>query len=197
MSRRIGKFVAVNNGLQQLHTKTKTKPYKTMKKFFLLGSALFMVMAMTSCKSNESAYKKAYEKAQAAQASASTQVVAGTAQQTTPVEVTPVTPATTVTPAANDYSNVSVRTEAVTLVNGSGLRAFSVVVGSFGLQTNAQNLQAKLANQGYAAQIVSAYVNDKLWYRVVASTHDTKEQAVQSRAALLGAYKDAWLLYQK
>ena len=170
-----------------------------MKKSILLGSALFMVLAMTSCKSNESAYKKAWEKAQAAQTTPQNQVVnAGVSQQTTPVQVTPVVPnEKTVSQPAADYSNVSVRTEAVSLVSGNGLRAFSVIVGSFGLQSNAQALQSKLASQGYAAQVVSAVVNDKLWYRVVASTHDTKEQAAQSRAALLGTYGDAWLLYQK
>ena len=34
-------------------------------------------------------------------------------------------------------------------------------------------------------------------YRVVATTHDTKDQAAQSRAALMGTYPDAWLLYKK
>ena len=187
-----------------------------MKKLFVMGAALFMVMAMTSCKSSESAYKKAYEKAQAAQAeNAEATYVTTTQQQVTPVQVTPVTPVTTVTTTpvtttpvttvttqtpvmpAVDYSNVSVRTETVTLVNGAGLRAFSVVVGSFGLQSNAQALQSTLAQKGYAAQVVSATVNGMAMYRVVATTHDTKEQAAQSRATLLGTYPDAWLLYQK
>ena len=168
-----------------------------MKKFILMGSALFMVLAMSSCKSNESAYKKAYEKAQAAQTAAPTQVTTPTTQQTTPVQVTPVTPNNNNQAVTTDYSNVNVRTEAVSLVSGSGLRAFSVIVGSFGLQSNAQALQTKLAGQGYAAQVVSAIVEGKQWYRVVASTHDTKAQAAQSRAALLGTYPDAWLLYQK
>lgn len=167
-----------------------------------MGTALVMVLAMTSCKSSESAYKKAYEKAQAAQAENQQMVVANAnTQQQTPVQVTPVTPVTTVqqqTPVVTtDYSNVSVRTEAVTLVNGTGLRPFSVVVGSFGLQSNAQSLQAALAQKGYAAQIVSAPVNGMTMYRVIASTHDTKEQAAQSRATLMGSYPDAWLLYKK
>ncbi|MBQ8969473.1 MAG: SPOR domain-containing protein [Bacteroidaceae bacterium] len=167
-----------------------------MKKVLFMGSALMMVLAMTSCKSNESAYKKAYEKAQAAQTTPAQVVTTTPTQQTTPVQVTPVTPNTN-TQTTTDYSNVTVRTEAVSLVSGAGLRAFSVVVGSFGLQSNAQTLQSKLASQGYAAQIVSAVVNGMVYYRVVASTHDTKEQAAQSRAALLGTYSDAWLLYQK
>lgn len=167
-----------------------------MKKLFVWGSALFMVVAMTGCKSSESAYKKAWEKAQAAQASnqvVQQQTVTNSTVPTTPTQTTTTTPTT----PANDYSNVSVRTEEVTLINGSGLRAYSVVVGSFGLQSNAQALQATLANKGYAAQIVSAVVNGTNFYRVVASTHDTKAQAAQSRASLLGTYPDAWLLYKK
>ena len=171
-----------------------------MKKLFVWGSALFMVVAMTGCKSNESAYKKAWEKAQAAQTSnqmmqqqtVTTPSVPTTPAPTTPT-VTPVTPAT----SGQDYGNVAVRTEEVTLVNGSGLRPFSVVVGSFGLQSNAQALQATLASKGYAAQIVSAVVNGNNFYRVVASTHDTNAQAAQSRASLLGTYPDAWLLYKQ
>ena len=172
-----------------------------MKKLLFWGSALVMVLAMTSCKSSESAYKKAYEKAQAAQAGQmNAQVVTPQqqTQQTQPVQVTPVTPQQQTTPqTTQDYSNVSVRTETVTLVSGNGLRAFSVVVGSFGLQSNAQTLQQQLAQKGYAAQIVSAVVNGSNFYRVVATTHDTKVQAAQSRATLLGTYPDAWLLYQK
>lgn len=168
-----------------------------MKKALFMGTALFMVLAMTSCKSTESRYKKAWEKAQVAQPTQQTQTqVVTTPQQNTPVQVTPVVP-TQSAQTQQDYSNVNVRTEAVTLVNGAGLRAYSVVVGSFGLQSNATSLQATLANKGYAAQIVSAVVNGMTYYRVVASTHDTKPQAAQSRAALLGTYPDAWLLYQK
>ncbi len=169
-----------------------------MKKILFLGSALFMVLAMTSCKSKESAYKKAYEKAQATQVGQQ-QYVDNTTQQTTPVQVTPVNPTTqqTTPVVTQDYSGVGVRTENVTLVSGAGLRAFSVVVGSFGLSSNAQSLQTTLASKGYAAQVVSAIVDGKTWYRVVASTHDTKDQAAQSRAALLGNYPDAWLLYKK
>ena len=170
-----------------------------MKNFLILGSAMFMVLAMTSCKSTESAYKKALEKSQAAHVSQTQQYVGTTTQQTTPVQVTPVTPTTTTTTpvVAQDHTGVGVRTENVTLVSGAGLRAFSVVVNSFQLQSNAQAEQALFAQKGYAAQIVSAIVDGKTYYRVIASTHDTKEQAAQSRAAILGLRPSAWLLYQK
>lgn len=197
MSIIIGIFVAHSRNY------TNNISYITMKKLFLMGAAVLMVMAMTGCKGKESAYKKAYEKAivnQTTQGGYVQTVVTNPQQQNTPVQVTPVTPTNTntVTPVTTtDYSNVSVRTEAVKLVSGSGLRAFSVVVGSFGLQSNAQSLQSVLSQKGYAAQIVSAQINGMTMYRVIASTHDTKEQAAQSRAALMGSYPDAWLLYQK
>ena len=39
-----------------------------MKKIMVLGAAMCVAMAFTSCKSSESAYRKAYDKAQAQEA---------------------------------------------------------------------------------------------------------------------------------
>ena len=168
-----------------------------MKKNFAFALALVAGIAMVSCHSSESAYKKAYEKAQAdAQTGELTTTQQTTTQQQTPVQVTTVTPVQQNT-QTTDYSNVGVRTESVSLVEGAGLRDYSVVVGSFGLLSNAQNLKALLANKGYSAQIASAQVNGKPFYRVIASTHSTKDEAAQSRARLTAEYPDAWLLYKK
>ena len=161
-----------------------------MKKSVLMGSALIVAFAMSSCKSGESAYKKAYEKAQAQQSTATVNTVNSDQTQNNTVSVTPVQ---TVTPTT-DYSNVSVRSEDVTLVNGTGLKAYSVVVGSFGVQANAVALQNKLKGQGYQAQVVKSPSN---MYRVVLSTHNDKVSAAQSRDEVRSTYADAWLLYQK
>lgn len=156
-----------------------------------MGFALVAAFAMSSCKSGESAYKKAYEKAQAQQNAGTTVTpVNNAAEQNNQVSVTPVQ---TVTPVT-DYSNVTVRTEDVTVVNGSGLKAYSVVVGSFGVQANATALQKKLSGQGYQAQVVKSPSN---MYRVILSTHNDKVSAAQSRDKVRGTYPDAWLLYQK
>lgn len=40
------------------------------------------------------------------------------------------------------------------MVNGSGIKAYSVVVGSFSVQTNAEGLQSTLKEKGYSAQVV-------------------------------------------
>lgn len=160
-----------------------------MKKLVVLGLCVGAVMALSSCKSKESAYKKAYEEARKKQ----TTVVEeeNPAQMQTPVEVTPLVPTTPTT----DVSNVSVRTENVTVVSGAGLKSYSVVCGSFGVKANAERLQATLAGAGYTAQIVyNAGIN---MYRVVASTYADKASAVQSRDTLRGQYPDAWLLYTK
>lgn len=163
-----------------------------MKKILLMGTALCMVFAMSSCKSKESAYKKAYEKAKAQQEVTTTTT---TPQQTTPVAVAPTT-TTTTTPQA-DYSNVSVRTENVTLVSGPALKAYSVVVGSFGVKSNASGLANTLAGKGYTPRVVQATTTNGTMYRVVATSYDTKGEAASSRAALEGQYPGAWLLYQK
>lgn len=162
-----------------------------MKKTLLMGTTLCMVLAMTSCKSKESAYKKAFEKAQATQ---TTTPVTTPSQASTNVNVTPVT---TNTKPATDYSNVSVRTESVQLVSGAPLKAYSVVVGSFGVKANATRLSSTLAGKGYTPRVVQASTSQGPMYRVVATSYDTKGEAAQSRATLEGQYPGAWLLYQK
>ncbi len=160
-----------------------------MKKFFVMGLGLSAVLAMTSCKSSESAYKKAYEKAKQQQAVAAEQEPT---QQTAQVEVTPVIPPAT---TDEDVNTVRVQSEDVTVVSGNGLKAYSVVCGSFSLKANAEGLQKTLTNAGYNAQI--AYNEENNMYRVVASTFDDKAAAVQSRNTLRGTYPDAWLLLSK
>ena len=97
------------------------------------------------------------------------------------------------TRVVDNLDNVSVRQESVTLINGSGLKDFSVIVGSFGLLSNAEGLQQRLKAAGYDAQIVKN--EDKNMYRVVASSFAGKADAVNSRDQLRGTYPDAWLLY--
>ena len=143
----------------------------------------------------ENSYKKAYEKAKQQQVVATEQEPTQT-QTTTQVEVTPVTPSTTTSTATNaDVNTVRVQSENVTVVSGNGLKAYSVVCGSFSLKANAEGLQKTLSNAGYNAQI--AYNEAKNMYRVVASTYDEKAAAVQSRNTLRGTYPDAWLLLSK
>ncbi len=170
-----------------------------MKQIFAMAMVAGAAFALASCHSSESAYKKAYEKAQAAQAAEQsyTQQYTNETQTTAvPVQQTTVT-ATTSNTAPVDYSNVTVRTEEVQLVNGDGLKPYSVIIGSFSMQSNANALQATMKQKGYNAQVVSAQVNGQTFYRVAASTFDTKQEAAASRAGLVSQFSDAWLLYKK
>ena len=158
-----------------------------MKKYMILCAGLCAAMAFTSCKSSESAYKKAYEKAKAQEAAA---VETNTeANVVAPVEEKPIDEVRVV----DNADNVQVRQEQVSLIDGSGLKNFSVVVGSFSLRANADGLQQRLKEAGYDAQIVKN--TDRNMFRVVAATFADKASAAQSRNELRAKYPDAWLLF--
>ena len=165
-----------------------------MKKVMVFGAAVCVAIAFTGCKSSESAYKKAYEKAKAQEA-------ANTQEQPTvqPVEtytpaVTPVTVApATQTQVVDNGDNITVRQEKLSVVDGAGLKNFSVVVGSFSVKANAESLMNRLKSAGYAAQL--GYNADRNMYRVIASTFDNKSDAARSRDQLRSTYADAWLLF--
>ena len=165
-----------------------------MKKVMVFGAAVCVAIAFTGCKSSESAYKKAYEKAKAQEA-------ANTQEQPTvqPVDtytpaVTPVTVApATQTQVVDNGDNITVRQEKLSVVDGAGLKNFSVVVGSFSVKANAESLMNRLKSAGYPAQL--GYNADRNMYRVIASTFDNKSDAARSRDQLRSTYADAWLLF--
>ncbi|WP_308777853.1 SPOR domain-containing protein [uncultured Bacteroides sp.] len=163
-----------------------------MKKVVVLGMGLCVALAFSSCKSSESAYKKAYEKAKQQElAEASNTVAEAPAEQAVaPVEtVAPVAPA----PAA------PVREEKVQLVSGNGLKAYSVVCGSFGVKANADGLKSQMDADGYDAKVV--YNAEKNMYRVIVESFDTRDEAARARDAFKAKYPNredfqgAWLLY--
>lgn len=159
-----------------------------MKKKLTLGLALIAALAFVSCKSSESSYKKAYEKAKAqemARANTTDQV------ETAPVSVTPVVTTPVATPEANSAND---RQERLTVMNGGTLKAFNVVCGSFSSVDNANNLRNTLVAKGYSAQV--AQNPETGMYRVIASSFDDRASAVASRDQLRGTYPDAWLLYR-
>ena len=166
-----------------------------MKNYLVLCAGLCLAISFTSCKSSESAYKKAYEKAQAqaAKQQMQTQTTPQTQPTVTPVVTPVVTAPVTQTQVTDNYDNVSVRQERVSVVNGDGLNDFSVVVGSFSVVANAEGLQQKLRNAGYNAQIVKN--EERNMYRVIAATFTNKADAVRSRDNLRATYPDAWLLF--
>ncbi|MBQ0023575.1 MAG: SPOR domain-containing protein [Prevotellaceae bacterium] len=154
------------------------------KNLQMLGIALIAALALASCKSTqESSYKKAYEKAKA-------QELAGTEQvETAPVSVTPV-----VTTPVVEQNTANDRQERLNVMNGGTLKAFNVVCGSFGKVENANNLRNTLVAKGYSAQV--AQNPETGMYRVIASSFDDRSSAISSRDQLRGTYPDAWILYR-
>ena len=143
-----------------------------MKKLVVLGMGVCLVLAFASCKSSESAYKKAYEKAKQ-QELAEPQVEA-------PVEVTPVVAAPVTTTKVADTSGV--RQEKVTVVSGN------------------EGLKDWLDGQGYHSTI--AFNADKAMYRVIVNSFADKAAAAEARDAFKAKYPNrsdfqgAWLLYR-
>ena len=168
-----------------------------MNKSVILCAGLCAAFVLSSCgSSKESAYKKAYEKAKAQEQQVQpAEEVQAYAPVVAPVVETPVTQTTVV----DNVDNATVRQESVTVVNGSGIKDYSVVVGSFSLKANAEGMQNTLKQGGYDAQV--AYNSSLNMYRVIASTYADKAQAVQSRDAIRGSQynpkSDAWLLFKK
>lgn len=149
----------------------------------------------TACKSQESAYRAAYE---AAKANESSETVTVVPQQ----QETTVTPVVTIPVQEPVVDNTPVRTIAggLTVLKGEPLNQYSVIVGSFMNQTNAEGLYTTLVNRGYSARLVrtNETINGHTgWYRVAASSYDNKAYAVDSKNQLKGTYPDAWLLLNK
>lgn len=163
-----------------------------MKKYMFVCAGLAVALAFTSCKSSESAYRKAYDKAKAQEEAN----LANNNYEETPVVAPVQTRPSTETVVVDNVDNVSVRPEKLQVVDGTGLKSFSVVVGSFSVKANAVGLAQRLRNAGYPAQV--AFNSSNNMYRVVATTFDDKASAVRSRNDFrAGEYADAWLLFNQ
>ena len=154
--------------------------------FVLMGAALMF----TSCKSSQNAYKQAYEKAKS-------QGTYAQSDANAPVQVTPASESQAVTPVTD---NTPVRQESVVAFSGD-LKSYSVVCGSFSVQTNAEDLCQKLKADGYKAGIVKNV--DRNMYRVYIGTYNTKAEAVTARDAFKAAnpdrqdFQESWILLKK
>ena len=166
-----------------------------MRKLAVLGMGVCVLLAFSSCKSSESAYKKAYEKAK--------QQELADSQNVTPAEeVAPLVSAPVETKVVESVPAADVRQEKVTVVTGNenGLKDYSVVCGSFGVKANADNLKSFLDKEGYNAIIV--FNSEKAMYRVVVSTFADRASAAKARDAFKAKYPNrddfqgSWLLYR-
>ena len=144
-------------------------------KICLWGFAFALLFTLGSCKSKESAYKSVYERAQ---------------QRPIVEEVTPA-------PVPIE-TEVRVQKEKVTTIEGSGLKQWNVVIGSFINKTNASSLKERMQYQGYPAILVQ---NQQDMYRVIVSSFDDRASAVAARDQLRREYypdfQDVWILEQE
>ena len=166
---------------------------KKMKKLAVLGMGVCVALAFSSCKSNESAYKKAYENAKKQELAEAPQPT-----ETATVEESPVVSAPVEAPKVVESTQVGVRQEKVTVVSGTGLKDYNVVAGSFSVKANAENLKAFLDKEGYSASV--AFNADNSMYRVIVATYHDRDSA--ARDAFKAKYPNrndfqgAWLLYR-
>lgn len=171
-----------------------------MRKNLVWALVLCAAVGLSSCKSRESAYRQAYEQAMAQDKPVQNeQLVVTNPVEERPVTVTPTPPPTT-TVVTEDHSDVREIKGGMTVISGSPLKTYSVVVGSFVTQANAEGQKARLYNAGYDARVVKTNetINGQTgWFRVIASSYDDKASAAQSRDALKANYPGAWLLYSK
>lgn len=142
-------------------------------------AALMMVVGFSSCKPKQSAYSAAYERAKQREL----------AQQRTQDSVEPIT-------ATDNSTFRSERVNPADGENANGLRAYSVVIGSFQNITNARSLKERMVSEGFAFAMLAQ--NEQGMYRVIITSFDTKDEAVRSRedikARFAPLFSDAWIL---
>ncbi len=140
-----------------------------------------LVAGFTSCKPKKSAYRAAYERAQQ-------KPILQDADQVQPV--------------SDAYaSEGTVRRERVTPAAGesaTGIKAFSVVIGSFQNVTNARSLKERMNGEGFTDAVLAQ--NEQGMYRVIVTSFDNKAEAIRSRESIkvrfAPLFQDAWILQQ-
>ena len=148
-------------------------------KIVLLGLVLSFMVLVSACKSKQSSYMQVYEAAQK-------KAVEETEEEEFVEVVKPQNPTTE-----------TFQVEKLTSVDGSGIKDYSVVIGSFINKTNADSLKERMINQGYQAMLAQ---NERGMYRVIVATYDNRTDAVNARDKIKQQYapdfNDAWLLQQ-
>lgn len=154
-------------------------------KIWMLGIACCLVFSIVGCKSKQSAYKAAYDRAKEKEVESSSQPIV--VEEAAPVSKPKIT-----------TTNVEVQKERITTVSGTGLKRFSVVIGSFMNKTNAQSLKERMEGEGFSVILAQ---NEKQMYRVIVASYDDKADAARKRDEIKSRYvpsfQDAWLLEQQ
>ncbi len=156
-----------------------------MKKVVYLFAMVALCSSMVGCKSKQSAYRAAYERALPKETP--------TTNPITEIEEEPVL----VTPSAK-HDGAAVTTEKVTAVDpakAAQLKKYSVVIGSFINKTNATALMSAIIDLCFPAMLAQ---NQQGMYRVLVASFPLKADAAQERdmikAKYAPQYADAWIL---
>lgn len=154
-----------------------------MKKNLMIISVAVIALSMASCKTNQNAYKAAYEKAKEKE-------VVTTPTENETFEVVEV--------KRTQTTHAPVQVEKVTGVTESdvaGLKRWNIVVGSFKNKTNAEGLKAQMIEAGYPAILAQ---NAQGMYRVIVASFNDRESAAEKRNQIREKYaprfNDIWLL---
>ena len=177
-----------------------------MNRILLLSVAVCLFLGFVSCKPKQSAYRAAYEQAKERDLDEDEPVdivvldgeeedVDGPSEVVVPVSKPRETYQPT-TPVAQPYETT--RQERINPFmgeSGSGLRRYSVVVGSFRNQTNAYSLRDRMQRDGYHPILGE---NPSGMIRVIVTSFDSKSEALNSRESIRRRYypnfQDAWIL---
>jgi cell division septation protein DedD len=108
-------------------------------------------------------------------------------------------PAASETAQAESKVNITVeRIEKPEVATNGSLPAFTIQIGSFRKQSQAEEVVAKLKNAGHDSFIVSRDLGEKgVWYRVYAGRFNTKADANAYLPKLQSMYKDAFVITPK
>lgn len=163
-----------------------------MKKLIFISFVAVVAFGMTSCKPKQTALKNAFlnakEKEIVTQTNADEPVK--TVQQVQKSQTPDVTVKRSTPPVVQKE-----RITAVSTSDASGLKNFSVVIGSFMTKTNAISLKESMEGEGYRVILAQ---NDKQMYRVIIASFVTKEEASSERDRIKTKYTprfdDIWLL---
>ena len=153
-----------------------------MKKLLLVVAAICCVFVFESCKSKSSAYKNAYDQAR-------TNDKYWDEEDDSEILTT------------EEVSYESVRQETISSIQGedlSGIKRWSVVVGSYEIRTNAYAVKERMIDEGYRAVVAEG---DFGLLRVIIASFDSRADAARARDAFKAKYapnfQDAWLLERK
>lgn len=156
-----------------------------MKKLVMAIAAMGMLLSVSSCTPKKSAYRQAYEQAKQREIASENESVVKEEPMVTE-------------PETNDAQNISIRKEQLQTVEGENagdLHQYSVVVGSFQNDDNAQALKTRMVNEGYKCVLAK---NSFGMVRVIVASYDSYKEAAAARDAIKSRFapefSDAWLL---